>query len=47
MIDLHYCRYDLWDLGEFDQKGSKETKWGSKEDLVAAIKKAKDAVSSH
>ncbi|OCF61510.1 alpha-amylase [Kwoniella mangroviensis CBS 10435] len=37
-----YDVYDLWDLGEFDQKGSKPTKWGSKEDLLDAIRKAKD-----
>ncbi|KAK9378957.1 glycoside hydrolase superfamily [Kockiozyma suomiensis] len=29
-----YDIYDLWDLGEFDQKGSKPTKWGSKDDLL-------------
>lgn len=34
--------YDIWDLGEFDQKGSVGTKWGKKEDLVRAIKTAKD-----
>lgn len=47
--------YDLWDLGEFDQKGAKPTHWGSKEDLLAAIKEAKkhkiityiDAVLNH
>lgn len=38
-----YDIYDLWDLGEFDQKGEKRTKWGDKETLLAAIKKAKDA----
>jgi alpha-amylase len=30
-----YDIYDLYDLGEFDQKGSVATKWGSKKDLVA------------
>lgn len=34
--------YDLWDLGEFDQKGSVGTKWGTKEDLLRAIKVAKE-----
>lgn len=29
-----YDIYDLYDLGEFDQKGSVATKWGSKKDLV-------------
>ncbi|EIW72207.1 alpha-amylase [Tremella mesenterica] len=37
-----YDIYDIWDLGEFDQKGAVETKWGSKEDLLKAIKVAKD-----
>ncbi|KAL9086195.1 MAG: hypothetical protein Q9165_007260 [Trypethelium subeluteriae] len=30
-----YDIYDLYDLGEFHQKGSRNTKWGSKEDLMA------------
>ncbi|KAF5515320.1 Glucan 1,4-alpha-maltohexaosidase [Colletotrichum siamense] len=30
-----YDIYDAWDLGEFDQKGSVPTKWGTKEDLMA------------
>ncbi|TDZ37053.1 Glucan 1,4-alpha-maltohexaosidase [Colletotrichum spinosum] len=30
-----YDIYDAWDLGEFDQKGSVPTKWGTKGDLVA------------
>jgi alpha-amylase len=41
--------------GEFDQKGSKETAWGTKEELLSAIKAAKskgiityiDAVLNH
>ncbi|KAF2665293.1 thermostable alpha-amylase [Microthyrium microscopicum] len=37
-----YDIYDLWDLGEFDQKNSIRTKWGSKEDLLALSKKAHD-----
>jgi alpha-amylase len=28
-----YDCYDHWDLGEFDQKGRRNTKWGSKEEL--------------
>jgi alpha-amylase len=32
-----YDTYDLWDLGEFDQKGSVRTKFGTKEEYVAAI----------
>lgn len=30
-----------WDLGEFDQKGSTSTRWGSKDDLLAAVTAAK------
>lgn len=33
---------DLWDLGEFDQKGTVRTKWGSREDLKALEKVAQD-----
>lgn len=29
-----YDIYDLYDLGEFDQKGSVATKWGSKQELL-------------
>ncbi len=37
-MDVGYGVYDLFDLGEFDQKGSVRTKYGSKEDLLFAIK---------
>lgn len=37
-----YDVYDLYDLGEFDQKGGKPTKWGPKEELVELSKKAED-----
>lgn len=30
-----YDVYDLWDLGEFEQKGCRGTKWGTREELVA------------
>lgn len=33
---------DLWDLGEFDQKGTVRSKWGSYEDLKNLQKVAKD-----
>lgn len=36
--DNGYGVYDLYDLGEFDQKGSIRTKYGTKEELMAAIK---------
>ncbi|BGP13838.1 hypothetical protein JCM10213v2_001776 [Rhodosporidiobolus nylandii] len=36
-----YTVYDLWDLGEFSQKGTTRTKWGTKDQLVALIKELK------
>lgn len=36
--DSGYGTYDLYDLGEFDQMGSVKTKYGSKEELVEAIR---------
>ena len=35
--DVGYGVYDLYDLGEFPQKGSIETKYGTKEELLDAI----------
>ena len=35
--DVGYGVYDLFDLGEFDQKGTIPTKYGSKDDYLAAI----------
>ena len=35
-----YDIYDLYDLGEFDQKGSVRTKYGQKEEYLGAIKAA-------
>lgn len=37
-----YDVYDLWDLGEFDQKGSVRTKYGTKQELLDAIKALHD-----
>ena len=37
-----YDIYDLWDLGEFEQKGTRSTKWGSREELDALMKKARE-----
>lgn len=37
-FDTGYGTYDLYDLGEFDQKGSVKTKYGSKEELLEAIR---------
>ena len=33
-----YDVYDMYDLGEFDQKGGTATKYGKKEDYLAAVK---------
>ena len=38
-----YDIYDPYDLGEFDQKGSVRTKYGTREELLAAIKAVHDA----
>lgn len=35
--DVGYGVYDLYDLGEFDQKGSVRTKYGTKADYVACV----------
>ncbi|HEY6877648.1 MAG TPA: alpha-amylase [Polyangiales bacterium] len=35
--DPGYAVYDLYDLGEFEQKGSRRTKYGTKEELRRAI----------
>ncbi|TKW57174.1 Glucan 1,4-alpha-maltohexaosidase [Colletotrichum tanaceti] len=50
-----YDIYDAWDLGEFDQKGSVPTKWGTKGDLVSLAADAEkngiglvwDAIHNH
>lgn len=36
--DVGYGTYDLYDLGEFDQKGTVRTKYGTKDELRASIK---------
>ena len=41
--DVGYGVYDLYDLGEFDQKGSVPTKYGTKDEYLAAIKALHDA----
>lgn len=38
--DVGYGVYDLYDLGEFDQKGTVRTKYGTKEELLNLINKA-------
>ncbi|EPT05547.1 hypothetical protein FOMPIDRAFT_132852 [Fomitopsis schrenkii] len=50
-----YDAYDLWDLGEFDQKGTVATRWGTREQLLHAVEVARahgidvliDAVLNH
>lgn len=41
--DVGYGVYDIFDLGEFDQKGGIRTKYGTKEEYVQAIKKARES----
>ena len=41
--DTGYAPYDLFDLGEFDQKGSVATKYGTKDEFLAAVKAVQDA----
>ena len=36
-VDVGYGVYDLYDLGEFDQKGSIPTKYGTKDEYLKAI----------
>ncbi len=36
-LDAGYSAYDLYDLGEFNQKGSIETKYGTKDEYLEAI----------
>lgn len=42
-FDVGYGTYDLYDLGEFDQKGSVRTKYGTKAEYLAAIAALHDA----
>ena len=35
--DVGYAAYDLWDLGEFDQKNTIPTKYGTKAELHEAV----------
>lgn len=41
--DVGYAVYDLYDLGEFDQKKSVRTKYGTKDELISAVQTAKSA----
>jgi len=42
-FDVGYGVYDLFDLGEFEQKGSVRTKYGTKDEYLKAIKLAHEA----
>ncbi|KAJ7601776.1 glycoside hydrolase family 13 protein [Mycena polygramma] len=35
-----YDAYDLWDLGEFNQKGTVKTRWGTRDELLKACQAA-------
>lgn len=41
--DVGYGTYDLYDLGEFNQKGTVRTKYGTKRQYIKAIQAAHDA----
>ena len=41
--DVGYGVYDLYDLGEFDQKGGVPTKYGTKDEYLAAIRALQEA----
>lgn len=43
LVDVGYGVYDMYDLGEFDQKGTVRTKYGSREEYLAAIAALKAA----
>lgn len=50
-----YDAYDLWDLGEFNQKGTVGTRWGTREEFLQACESARtygidiliDAILNH
>jgi alpha-amylase len=41
-FDVGYGLYDLFDLGEFDQKGTIPTKYGTKEEYLTAVRACRD-----
>ena len=41
--DVGYALYDLYDLGEFEQKGSTATRWGTRQQLEACTAKLREA----
>jgi len=51
-MDVGYSVYDMYDLGEFYQKGSVRTKYGTRDELIAAVAEARlqiywDVVLNH
>ena len=40
--DVGYGVYDLWDLGEFDQRGSVATKYGTREEYLRFAAKRRE-----
>lgn len=42
-FDVGYGVYDLFDLGEFDQKGTVRTKYGTRDQYLAAVRTARSA----
>src|SRR5579862_506977 len=43
IYDTGYAPYDLYDLGEFDQKGTVRTKYGTKDEYLQAIHTIQEA----
>lgn len=41
--DVGYGVYDMYDLGEFDQKGSVRTKYGTRDQYLEAVRAVKDS----
>ena len=37
IVDVGYGVYDLWDLGEFDQRGTVPTKYGTRREFASAV----------
>ena len=44
LLDVVYIFADVkqWDLGEFDQKGTVATRWGTKDELIKACSVARE-----
>jgi alpha-amylase len=42
VFDVGYGVYDLYDLGEFDQKGTIRTKYGTRDEYLGAVKTCRD-----